>query len=143
MRTSSKPATILVIEDYAPIRSLLEAVLQAEGYHVLCAEDGKVGCNLARQHRPDAITLDIAMPGLDGLGVLSCLKADDTTKGIPVVIVSAFGEQLEQDAAKKAAAVIPKPFTIIDLTKTLATLLPGGHPSPVTSFPGNFAGSGC
>lgn len=142
MPTSSKPATILVIEDYAPIRSLIEAVLQAEGYEVLCAEDGKIGCTLAKQHHPDVITLDIAMPELDGMGVLRCLKADDATKGIPVVIVSAFSEQLGQDEARKAAAVLPKPFTISDLTSTLATILPGNCPASMPPYPGNFAAPG-
>ena len=127
MATTIRPATVLVIEDHEPVRTLIEAVLETQGYIVLSAEDGAIGYEMARRYIPDIITLDLSMPNVDGHGALGYLKADEKTRGIPVVIVSAWGDQLAGDDAKSAAAVISKPFTVNDFTRTVAALLPAGN----------------
>ena len=77
---------VLVIDDDAIVRDLLGRTLKREGYRVRTAAGGKEGLTLANQLRPDAITLDVMMPGLDGWTVLATLKADPETATIPVIL---------------------------------------------------------
>ncbi|MEM6916902.1 MAG: ATP-binding protein, partial [Verrucomicrobiota bacterium] len=89
-----RDATILVIDDDFAVRELLQRILEAEGYRVITAEDGNQGLALASQHLPDAITLDVVMPGgKDGWDVLQHLKSDPRTQSIPVIMVSVMAEQ--------------------------------------------------
>jgi PAS domain S-box-containing protein len=80
--------TVLVIDDDAATRDLLTRMLARDGYRVLQAANGTTGIALARTHRPDVITLDVVMPGLDGWEVLSALKDDPDVSTIPVVMLS-------------------------------------------------------
>jgi hypothetical protein len=80
--------TVLVIDDDPATRDLLRRMLAKEGYRVLEATNGERGLVLARAERPDVITLDVVMPGLDGWSVLAALKDDPALSGIPVVMVS-------------------------------------------------------
>jgi CheY-like chemotaxis protein len=77
-----------VIDDDPNIRDLLARNLGRDGYDVLLAEDGSRGLELARSHDLVAITLDVMMSGMDGWSVLRALKADETTRDIPVVMVT-------------------------------------------------------
>ena len=77
---------VLVIDDDAIVRDLLGRTLRREGYQVRTAAGGKEGLTLANQLQPDAITLDVMMPGLDGWAVLASLKADPETAAIPVIL---------------------------------------------------------
>jgi len=79
---------VLVVEDDPMARELLERVLGREGYVVESASSGKEALQKARQLRPNLITLDVMMPSMDGLTVLSLLKADHATRNIPVVMIS-------------------------------------------------------
>jgi signal transduction histidine kinase/CheY-like chemotaxis protein len=79
---------ILVIDDDAASRDLLERTLAKAGYAVLTATGGAEGLRLARERRPDAITLDVMMPGVDGWSVLRSLKADPQTCDIPVIMLT-------------------------------------------------------
>jgi PAS domain S-box-containing protein len=81
-------ARVLVVEDEPDIAQLIRRYLQRGGYGVLIASDGAEGLRLARDEQPDVITLDVLMPGVDGLTVLEWLKSDPTTAGIPVVLLS-------------------------------------------------------
>jgi signal transduction histidine kinase/CheY-like chemotaxis protein len=80
--------TVLVIDDDPVVRDLLSRFLLKEGYRVVLAPDGEVGFQAARRERPDAITLDVMMPRLDGWDVLKRLKSDPVTAEIPVVMCS-------------------------------------------------------
>lgn len=84
--------TLLLIEDHAPLRRNLEEILTFEGHRVLAAADGPTGLRLAREQRPDLIVCDIMLPGMDGLELLACLRADSTTRGIPFIFLTAKGE---------------------------------------------------
>jgi signal transduction histidine kinase len=79
---------VLVIEDDPDSAQLLSSSLAQEGYRVAVAADGAAGLRLARELRPAALTLDIMMPSLDGWRVLQTLKADPSTAGVPVIVVS-------------------------------------------------------
>jgi PAS domain S-box-containing protein len=83
---------ILVVEDDAEMRGLLYHILFGAGYRALLAADGPTALNMARTHRPDLILLDVMIPGITGLDVTSVLKADDTTREIPIVILSAMAD---------------------------------------------------
>ena len=81
-------ATVLVVDDDQNSRELLVRMLESEGYSVLQADSGLKGLELAQEHRPDLITLDVLMPGMDGWAVLTRLKESHELAEIPVIIVS-------------------------------------------------------
>jgi CheY-like chemotaxis protein len=80
--------TVLVIDDEAAVRDLMQRFLSREGFRVVTAAGGEEGLRRARELRPDAITLDVMMPGMDGWAVLSALKADAAVADIPVVMLT-------------------------------------------------------
>src|SRR5204862_2899850 len=80
--------TVLVIDDEASVRDLMQRFLTKEGFRVVTASGGEDGLRYARELRPDAITLDVMMPGMDGWSVLSALKADPAVADIPVVMLT-------------------------------------------------------
>jgi signal transduction histidine kinase/CheY-like chemotaxis protein len=82
------PTNILVIDDDPTVRDLLTRYLCKEGFGVTCAENGEEGLRLAKELQPNAITLDVIMPGMDGWTVLALLKTDPGTADIPVVMLS-------------------------------------------------------
>ena len=89
---SAVSGTILIIDDDPAARDLLSRILGREGYRVVTASGGAAGLELAREVRPDAITLDVIMPGMDGWTVLSRLKADPALQAIPVLLVTILDE---------------------------------------------------
>jgi GAF domain-containing protein/DNA-binding response OmpR family regulator len=80
--------TVLVIDDEPAVRELMQRFLAKEGFRVATAAGGEDGLRRARELRPDAITLDVMMPGMDGWAVLSALKADPDVADIPVVMLT-------------------------------------------------------
>jgi CheY-like chemotaxis protein len=80
--------TVLVIDDEAAVRDLMQRFLVKEGFRVLTAASGEEGLRRAREQRPDAMTLDVMMPGMDGWAVLSALKADPDVADIPVIMLT-------------------------------------------------------
>jgi CheY-like chemotaxis protein/anti-sigma regulatory factor (Ser/Thr protein kinase) len=85
---ASGVGTVLVIDDEAAVRDLMRRFLTREGFGVVTASGGEEGVRLARELRPDAITLDVMMPGMDGWAVLSALKADPNVADIPVIMLT-------------------------------------------------------
>ena len=96
-RSPAEPAPsaplVLVVDDDATAREMIGRMLGREGYRVVTAEDGEAGLAAARAHRPDVITLDVMMRGVDGWSVLSQLKADAELRHIPVVVVSVVDDR--------------------------------------------------
>jgi CheY-like chemotaxis protein len=86
-------ATVLVVDDDASVRGLLAKTLEKEGYRVIPAGNGVEALALARKHRPQAITLDVMMPQMDGWGALKELKADAALRDIPVIMVTVLNER--------------------------------------------------
>jgi GAF domain-containing protein/CheY-like chemotaxis protein/anti-sigma regulatory factor (Ser/Thr protein kinase) len=80
--------TVLVIDDEPAVRDLMQRFLTREGFRVVAAHGGEEGLRRARELRPDAITLDVMMPGMDGWAVLSALKADTAVADIPVIMLT-------------------------------------------------------
>ena len=86
-------ATVLVVDDDPTVRSLLAKTLEKESYRVISARNGVEALALAREHRPQAITLDVLMPQMDGWGTLKELKADAELRDIPVIMVTVLNER--------------------------------------------------
>ena len=105
---------ILVIEDDLDIRELISFNLANEGHQVFEANDGEVGIDKARNNNPDLILLDLMLPGIQGLDVCRIIKSDQETKEIPIIMVTALGQ--EEDIVKGletgADDYITKPFSI-------------------------------
>jgi|AMWB02.1.fsa_nt_gi CheY-like chemotaxis protein len=124
MSEMNKP-TILIVDDHRPVGMLLENVLRLHGYGVLYAETGSEGLELARREGPALILLDIMMPEMDGFRVCEALKADERTREIPVVFVTARGEApaVERAKAVGGAGFIRKPFKSQQIVEVLDGLL--------------------
>jgi DNA-binding response OmpR family regulator len=118
-------ARILVIDDEAPIRLLCRVNLEAAGMEVREAEDGIVGLAAAREDRPDAILLDVMMPGMDGWQVLEGLLEDERTRKIPIVFLTARAELRDQARGLELGGVdyVTKPFNPLDLAPLVEDLL--------------------
>lgn len=104
-----KVSRVLVIDDDAFARDLLERFLTREGFYADVAGDGKVGLHLARENRPDVIVLDVKMPDMDGWSVLSKLKAEASLVDIPVVMLT-MTDHRELSLSLGAADYLPKPI---------------------------------
>ena len=107
--------TVLVVEDDDAVSALLIDLLQERGYHAVPAFNGKTALSLARRLKPHLITLDLALPHLDGQAVLKRLKADPDTRDIPVVVISAFTQILPAGDRKKLAYLLGKPFDVTEV----------------------------
>ena len=118
-------ARVLVIDDEAPIRLLCRVNLEAAGMEIIEAEDGPSGLEAARSERPDAILLDVMMPGLDGWGVAEALLEDDETEEIPIIFLTARAEVRDQARGLELGGVdyITKPFSPVDLAPLVEDLL--------------------
>jgi len=110
--------TVLVIDDEATIRDLMQRFLVKEGFRVVVASSGEEGLRLARELRPDAITLDVMMPGMDGWAVLTALKVDPIVADIPVVMLTIVDDK-NLGYALGAADYLTKP---IDRDRLLTVL---------------------
>jgi signal transduction histidine kinase/DNA-binding response OmpR family regulator len=91
--TADGRTTVLVVDDDPTVRSLLAKTLEKEGYRVISARNGVEALALAREHRPQAITLDVMMPQMDGWRALKELKADVELRDIPVIMVTVLNER--------------------------------------------------
>jgi DNA-binding response OmpR family regulator len=108
---------VLVIDDEAPIRLLCRVNLEAEDMDVLEAADGPSGLELARREVPDAVLLDVMMPGLDGWAVAEELLADERTRDIPIIFLTARADLRDRARGMDVGGLeyITKPFNPIEL----------------------------
>jgi signal transduction histidine kinase/CheY-like chemotaxis protein len=123
-------ATILAIDDDPSARDLISRGLTKSGFKVLLAASGEEGLQLAREHSPDLITLDVLMPGMDGWAVLRHLKNDPKTSAIPIVMVSMVDDR-ELGRALGAAEYLPKPIDHAHLADVLNRFRCKTPPCPV------------
>jgi len=104
---------ILVVDDEEDILELVRYNLSREGYKIICASSGEEGLKTAKSENPDLIVLDLMLPGVDGLDVTRRLKGDDTTRKIPIVMLTAKGEESDIVTGLELGAedYITKPFS--------------------------------
>jgi CheY-like chemotaxis protein len=117
--------TILVIDDSALIRAAAQISLgHLAGWSVLLAESGAEGIALAAAEQPDAVVLDVEMPGLDGPATFERLGQNAATRGIPVVFLTGRAEETRRRLTELGAvAVLPKPFDPATLPDQVAAAL--------------------
>lgn len=108
---------VLVIEDEMDIRNLIAINLRKKGFAVITAETGEEGLLLAKQQNPLVITLDLMLPGIDGLEVCKQLRASPETAGLYVIMVTALGEVDDRITGLQVGAddYVPKPFRVEEL----------------------------
>jgi DNA-binding response OmpR family regulator len=119
------PAKILVVDDEESVRQLFQIVLQHEGYEVLLAGNGAEALLMAHKEQPDLIILDWMMPVMDGLSALQQLRKDETTAGIPIVMLTARQSDSDTSTALIGGAdvYLTKPFEPQDVLSIIARLL--------------------
>ncbi|HZI19347.1 MAG TPA: response regulator [Pyrinomonadaceae bacterium] len=135
-------ASILIADDYDDNRELLRLMLEVEGYAIREARNGLEALEMARAERPALALLDLSMPALDGWGLLRELRADERTRLIPCVAVTAFAADQDRQRALAAGfdAYISKPFRAKELLELVRRFVndgaepagaAGGSPAPV------------
>ena len=124
---------ILVVDDDELLREVAQTALElVGGWQVSTAPSGDQAQQQARTERPDAILLDVMMPGLDGPTTVNALRADPTTRDIPIIFLTAKmpSDDLGEWRPLQLAGVIPKPFDPMTLAADMAALL--GWPEATT-----------
>lgn len=118
-------ATILVAEDLAGQRMILDMLLTVDGYDVQLVEDGVQALSYLKEHTPDLAILDVKMPNLDGIEVCRRMKKVTRLKGVPVIILTAMRDEATLQAARLAGAdeIIVKPLEGKDFRDQVRRLL--------------------
>jgi two-component system phosphate regulon response regulator PhoB len=116
---------ILLVDDDDMVRELVAATLKGGSYQLLQAADGGKGLALARETKPDLIFLDVNMPVMDGVSVCEALKADPQTQGISVIMLTALGQDVDKERARRAGAngYFTKPFSPLNLLRKVDEVL--------------------
>ena len=112
----SAQKSVLIVEDNELNLKLLKDILEYNGYTTLTTELGEPALELARQHRPDLILMDIQLPDISGMEAARRLKEDDQTRTIPIIAVTAFamsGDEA-QILASGCDAYVSKPFNLVE-----------------------------
>lgn len=126
------PAKILIIDDEPGIRDLVNAYLTQEGYEVITAADGASGLKAARLHRPNLIVLDVMLPGIDGIEVLTQLRRESD---VYVILLTARTEETDKVIGLSVGAddYVTKPFSPRELVARIKAALRRLHGSAVES----------
>ncbi|MBT8004505.1 MAG: response regulator [Rhodospirillales bacterium] len=116
---------ILIVEDNELNMKLFNDLLQAHGYETVQTHDGREALDLAREHEPDLILMDIQLPEISGLEVTKMLKADDELKAIPVIAVTAFAMKGDEEKIREGGCegYIAKPISFPNLLETINKFL--------------------
>ncbi|MDD5209960.1 MAG: response regulator transcription factor [Elusimicrobiales bacterium] len=116
---------ILIVEDEKDIARLLEYNLKKEGYRTVLAHEGSAAPLLAAKERPRLVILDLMLPGLDGLEVCRRMKMDAKTAGIPIIMLTAKGEESDKVVGLEMGAddYVTKPFSVKELISRVKAVL--------------------
>ncbi len=125
VRDHSDPGTVLIVDDNAPSRKIAAALLDIEGYRVTEAGNGPTALAQVAENPPDIILLDVSMPGMDGFEVCRRLKADEDTRLIPVVFVTALDDRRAKLMGIEAGGddFLTKPFDQLQLSARVRSLV--------------------
>ncbi len=117
--------TILVTEDNPESLELARVILDHHGYRVLTATNGQEALTVVREERPDLILMDLSLPVMDGWTVIRKLKADPELGSIPIIAMTAFAMDGDEEEVRKAGAdgYISKPIDIQYMVETIAQFL--------------------
>ena len=114
--------TVLIVEDNELNMKLVRSVLQLENYQIIEADNAEKGIQLARDHHPDLILMDIQLPGMDGLRATELILNDENLKDISIVALTSYAMEGDKEKALAAGCVgyISKPIDTKSFSKTLA-----------------------
>jgi DNA-binding response OmpR family regulator len=122
-RSGTMADKILVADDEQKIRDLLDNFLKDQGHEVILASDGEQALQLAETENPQAIILDVRIPGLDGLEVCKRLKEKEETKFIPVIFITGFEDNKLDALDMGADDFVNKPFDMVELSTRVESVL--------------------
>jgi CheY-like chemotaxis protein len=116
---------VLIVEDDLKSLKLFRDLLQASGYTILEATNGKKAIELAREKKPDLILMDIQMPVMDGFEATKILKADAETRNIPIIVLTSYAMKEDDEKIREAGcdAYISKPIDTKEFLKKVAEYL--------------------
>jgi len=131
-------ARILVIEDEQDLQTVLGYNLQAAGHEPLAAFGGNEGLRLFRERRPDVVLLDLMLPDIPGTEVCKTLKGDPTSKHVPIIMLTARGEEIDRVVGFELGAddYVVKPFSMRELLLRIQAVLRRAQPD--TEHPSCF-----
>ncbi len=117
--------TVLIVEDNELNMKLFHDLLEAHGYGTLQSRNGFDAMDVAREHHPDLILMDIQLPEVSGLEVTKWLKEDDDLKAIPVIAVTAFAMKGDEERIRQGGceAYISKPISVVKFLETVRSYL--------------------
>ena len=121
---------VLLIEDEENIAEAIRFILSRDGHEVAVESDGRDALSRLAEFRPDLVILDLMLPGLSGLEILSILRADAATRDLPILMLTAKGQGRDREAAEQAGVsdFMTKPFANADMRAKVRALL--GQPAP-------------
>jgi len=119
---------ILIIEDDPSFSRAINHIVEKEGYEVSTASNGMTGLRMAKDNPPDLLILDVMLPGLDGFEICSQLRADESTEKLPIVMLSAKGQEADKTTGLSVGAneYLTKPIDRALLLEKIASLLAAG-----------------
>jgi two-component system cell cycle response regulator DivK len=120
---------VLIVEDNPINMKLFEVLLAADGRDMLRAETGIKGIEAAREHRPDLIVMDIGLGDMSGIDATRVLKADELTRPIPIVVITAYAVPGDEARILESGCdrFLPKPISMVQFRETLRSLLGADH----------------
>jgi len=118
-------AKVLIVEDDSTTVQLIEFLLKKNDFEVLIAHDGLEALQMCKRDKPDLILMDVMMPKMDGIEAIEKLQQDETTQDIPIVILSALGQEMDVMRGLQAGAsgYIVKPFSPKELLEEVKAKL--------------------
>jgi two-component system, cell cycle response regulator DivK len=116
---------VLIVEDNELNMKLFNDLLEAHGYQTLQTRDGVEALQMAREHRPDLILMDIQLPEVSGLEVTKWIKEDEELRAIPVIAVTAFAMKGDEEKIREGGceAYIAKPISVANFLQTVERFL--------------------
>ncbi len=119
--------TVMIVEDNELNMKLFHDLLEANGYNTIQTRNGKEALDLARNHKPDLILMDIQLPEISGLDVTRWIKEDETIKHIPVIAVTAFAMKGDEERIRAGGceAYLSKPISVAKFIETVRHFLGG------------------
>lgn len=119
--------SILIIEDDPSFSRAINHIVEKEGYDVSTASNGMTGLRMVKENPPDLLILDVMLPGLDGFEICSQLRSDPPTAELPIIMLSAKGQETDRETGLKVGAseYLTKPVNRELLLETISRLLSG------------------
>lgn len=117
--------SVMIVEDNELNMKLFNDLLEAKGYRTIQTRNGLEALDLAREHKPNLILMDIQLPEVSGLEVTKWLKEDDELHSIPVIAVTAFAMKGDEERIRQGGceAYISKPISVVSFLETISTYL--------------------